>query len=118
MNKPEIWELFQLPAGVDERVSYAPDQKQTNAGTFTVWLEDHTLGNAIRHQLLRDEFVTFAGYKIPHPSINKMEFRIQTTTESTPHIALIKASKALAEKTGRIEEAFDRGLIQWEASQI
>jgi DNA-directed RNA polymerase II subunit RPB11 len=117
-NKPEIAELFNLPPDVDNRIIYEADQKQINAGTFTVWLEDHTLGNAVRMQLLRDEFVTFGGYKVPHPVIPKIEFRVQTSSDSSPHVALIKAAKELASKTERVEYAFDRALLQWEAAHI
>ena len=39
--------------------------------------EDHTLGNMIRHQLLKDPNVIFAGYKNPHPLEHKIILRVQ-----------------------------------------
>ncbi len=44
---------------------------------FFLFQEDHTLGNMIRHQLLKDPNVIFAGYKNPHPLEHKIILRIQ-----------------------------------------
>ena len=41
-----------------------------NAAIFTINKEDHTVGNMVRHQLLKDPNVLFAGYKNPHPMDN------------------------------------------------
>ena len=58
-----------------------PDKKQDtkvpNASIFTINKEDHTLGNLIRHQLLKDPNVLFAGYKNPHPLEHKVVIRVQ-----------------------------------------
>ena len=45
--------------------------------TFAVADEDHTLGNALRHVLIQNEAVSFAGYSVPHPSepLYRFEFR-------------------------------------------
>jgi len=57
-----------------------------NSGTLTINKEDHTMGNLIRMQLLRDKQVKFAGYIHPHPLIHKIELRVQTMDRalSTP----------------------------------
>lgn len=52
MNQPDRYSRFVLPAGVDARVEYQPDTKMRAAGQFNIWLEDHTLGNLLRQQLL------------------------------------------------------------------
>ena len=49
------------------RVTYEEDSRQRNQGLVTVRDEDHTLGNSVRHELLLDTRVRFAGYKKPHP---------------------------------------------------
>lgn len=36
------------------------------------------LGNLIRLQLLRDNSVRFAGYKVPHPLVNDSIVRVET----------------------------------------
>lgn len=50
-----------------------------NAAIYTINKEDHTLGNMIRLQLLKDPNVMFAGYKNPHPLEHKVVLRIQVS---------------------------------------
>ena len=38
--------------------------------------EDHTLGNALRMELLNDPRVTFAGYRKHHPLEDRIELRV------------------------------------------
>lgn len=46
--------------------------------TFVLGDEDHTLGNALRHVLMNDARVDFAGYCVPHPSEPIVHLRIQS----------------------------------------
>lgn len=75
MNAPEVHEMFVLPDGV-EKVTYEEDSRIRHAGTFTINLEDHTLGNVLRMQLLNDDRVRFAGYKAPHPLEHKILIKV------------------------------------------
>jgi DNA-directed RNA polymerase I and III subunit RPAC2 len=50
--------------------------------TFAIGDEDHTLGNSLRHVLMNNAKVEFAGYSVPHPSEPVVHIRIQTTKES------------------------------------
>ena len=70
------------------------------SGTFCIWEEDHTLGNVLRHYIMKkyrrtlyvlyknpflifvSENVEFCGYTIPHPSEFKIHLRIQTNRMS------------------------------------
>lgn len=45
--------------------------------------EDHTLGNVLRVVLAGHPDVEFVGYTIPHPSDNKMNLRLQTSTKKS-----------------------------------
>lgn len=47
------------------KVQYQEDK--VNLAVVTIQEEDHTLGNIIRHQLLKDKTIKFSGYKRPHP---------------------------------------------------
>ena len=38
----------------------------------------HTLGNALRHVLLQNSNIGFAGYSVPHPSEPVVHVRVQT----------------------------------------
>ena len=62
----------------ENRLTYTPDSKKPNAATFVMHKEDHTLGNLIRIQLLRDPNVRFAAYRMPHPLIYETHIRIET----------------------------------------
>ena len=62
-----------------------------NSGIFTIYLEDHTLGNSVKMMLLRNPKIRFAGYRKPHPLENKIEIKVQTNGEITPVAALREA---------------------------
>ena len=51
--------------------------------TIVLGDEDHTLGNALRHVLMNDARVDFAGYCVPHPSEPIVHLRIQSNTNTT-----------------------------------
>lgn len=51
----------------EQRLAYAHDERVPDAGTFTINKEDHTIGNLLRMQILREPAVRFAGYQLPHP---------------------------------------------------
>lgn len=109
-NKPEVDEMFVLPEsdehlhGGSRRIHFQQDTKQENAGVFTIWLEDHTVGHALRKQLLKNPNVVFAGYKVPHPLEQKMVMRVQVSRD-TPVIAMKTALKALVETSQRLESS-------------
>lgn len=50
--------------------------------TFAIGDEDHTLGNCLRHVLIQNQKVAFAGYSVPHPSEPIMHLRVQTAKGS------------------------------------
>merc|ERR1711892_929014 len=71
MNAPPTFESFLLFDG-EKKITREQDTKVPNAAIFTLNKEDHTLGNLIRHQLLKDPNVLFAGYKNPSPFVNQV----------------------------------------------
>jgi len=66
MNAPPTFESFLLYDG-EKKITREQDTKVPNAAIFTINKEDHTIGNMVRQQLLKDPNVLFAGYKNPHP---------------------------------------------------
>jgi DNA-directed RNA polymerase I and III subunit RPAC2 len=46
--------------------------------TFAIGDEDHTLGNSVRHILMNNSKIAFAGYSVPHPSEPVVHIRVQT----------------------------------------
>ncbi|OMJ87617.1 hypothetical protein SteCoe_10617 [Stentor coeruleus] len=107
MNAPETHELFTLPQGKN-KVEYEVDSRIENAGTFTIYLEDHTIGNIARMQLLQDDKVRFAGYKAPHPLEHRIQIRIQTNGQITPHQALMDSLSALTMTFKGLQTQFEK----------
>jgi len=97
MNAPERSSTFLLDEDSGERkIVYTPDTKVTNAGTFRLNKEDHTIANLLRMQLLRDPAVRFAGYIHPHPLVHYIDLKIQTnTTTNEPSEVLSNAIEDL-----------------------
>ena len=105
MNAPPTFESFLLFEG-EKKITKEQDTKVPNASIFTINKEDHTLGNLIRCQLLKDPNVLFSGYKNPHPLEHKVILRIQTTSDYTPHEALMNAITDLIAELSLFEERF------------
>lgn len=105
MNAPPTFEAFILFDG-EKKITIEKDTKVPNAAIFTVNKEDHTLGNMIRQQLLKDPQVLFAGYKVPHPLENKFVLRLQTTADYSPQEAFTNAITDLISEISLLEERF------------
>ncbi|VDM59160.1 unnamed protein product [Angiostrongylus costaricensis] len=105
MNAPAAFESFLIFDG-ERKISIENDTKVPNAAVFTINKEDHTLGNLLKHQLLKDPMVLFAGYKNPHPLEHKILLRVQTTGQTTPADALINAITDLIAELSLFEERF------------
>ncbi|XP_073716468.1 DNA-directed RNA polymerase II subunit RPB11-a [Misgurnus anguillicaudatus] len=88
------------------RITIVKDTKVPNACLFTLNKEDHTLGNIIRSQLLKDPQVLFAGYKVPHPLEHKIVIRVQTTPDYSPQEAFTNAITDLISELSLLEERF------------
>lgn len=88
------------------KVTYKPDTKLENAGTFTIMQEDHTIGNMVRVQLHTDKSIVFAGYRIPHPLEAKMVIKIQTNGTKKPEEALQDALDALRTEWTTVQRKF------------
>jgi len=73
----------------EQRIRVLPGANET-AASFQFEAEGHTLGNALRHMIMKNPEVEFCGYSIPHPSEAKMNVRIQTYGGTTVYDALEK----------------------------
>lgn len=67
----------QFPGG---RFRILNTSDQGRCTTFELLDEDHTLGNALRHMILKNPDVKFCGYALPHPNERKINFQIQVYT--------------------------------------
>ena len=79
------------------------NEEKINLSVLNIQDEDHTLGNIVRLQLLRDRAVKFAGYRKPHPLENRIEIKCQTTDEKKPATAIKDACADLTAHLDSIE---------------
>ncbi|KAI6207209.1 putative RNA polymerases L [Aphelenchoides fujianensis] len=103
MNAPPAFESFLLFEG-EKKVIIEKDTKVPNAAVFTFNKEDHTLGNLLKTQLLKDPSVLFAGYRNPHPLEHKIVLRLQTTADTSPADAMTNAINDLMAELTVLEE--------------
>ena len=104
MNAPERHRSYQLDEG-QARMTYEPDQRVASAGTFTINKEDHTVGNLLRMQLLRDGDTRFAGYQLPHPLEHVCHVKVETAPGRAPVEVMGSAVTDLRQEV----ELLDRG---------
>ena len=82
------------------------DTKQQNASTILIQNQDHTLGNVVRYQLLRDARVRFAGYKKPHPLEEKIEVKVYTDGTVKPEEAVRDSCTKLNDELDKLATEF------------
>jgi DNA-directed RNA polymerase II subunit RPB11 len=120
-NAPErylCWRWEDEEDEEDEKLRYTPDSRKPNGGLFVLNKEDHTLGNLIRMQLLRDNKVRFAGYKVPHPLITECHLRIETMDSNTTPIATFETALTdLQMEINTIETQFKKDVAEFEQSE-
>ena len=102
MDSPENWTLKEESRLHFEHLIDGTDPNLCI--TFVMIDEDHTLGNAVRFAVINWQEVEFCGYSVPHPSLNKINIRIQSKKTAPTKIlseglnSLREISKALLEK--------------------
>ncbi len=94
-----------MPEGV-AKLTATIDGKMANATTYKFMREDHTLGQLLRMELLRDATVRFAGYKHPHPLDNDILLKVQSAPGSTPNQVLEGALKRLENEFTALQSSF------------
>ncbi|CDM30892.1 DNA-directed RNA polymerase II subunit RPB11 [Penicillium roqueforti FM164] len=107
MNAPDRYEAILLAPG-ESKIDVEVDTRLPSAAIFTFRKEDHTLGNMLRHRLLKTAHVIFAAYRVPHPLTPEFQLRIQTDGEVTPRQAVINASEALIKDLGILSREFTK----------
>jgi DNA-directed RNA polymerase II subunit RPB11 len=88
------------------RLTAVKDTKIPNMAEFIVQKEDHTLGNLLRMEMLKQPHVLFSGYRMPHPLEHFFVLKIQTTKSSTPLEALKNGINSLITDTLSLESQF------------
>ena len=121
-NAPERFLCWRFEDEEEEeahKLKYTPDSRRPNGGQFVLNKEDHTLGNLIRLQLLRDNKVRFAGYKVPHPLVTEAHVRVETMDSKTSPIAVFETALTdLQMEINTMEQQFKRQLSELEQSEV
>jgi DNA-directed RNA polymerase II subunit RPB11 len=113
MNTPERSACFRLEDG-EEKMTYTADTKVNNAGTFILNKEDHTIGNLLRMQLLRDPAVRFAGYQTPHPLLHHVVLKVQTVSSNVAPVDVVSAAvEDLANETDHLTIQMREAMDKW-----
>ncbi|KAK0529106.1 DNA-directed RNA polymerase II core subunit [Tilletia horrida] len=112
VNAPNQFELFMLMPG-EKRVEIKEDTRIPNTVTVIFNKEDHTLGNLVRHAVLKQPSVLFAGYKVPHPLEPRTLVRIQTDGSKTPIQALRDACQVLITNFADLSRGFAEEIRMW-----
>jgi DNA-directed RNA polymerase II subunit RPB11 len=113
-NAPERYELILVPEGV-AKVAVTPDSKLPNCATIKFEKEDHTLGNLLRAQLLKDDRVLFAAYKVEHPLDHSFILRVQTVDGFEPKAAVQAACQIVLVQLDQLKKRFES---EWELKKI
>ncbi len=86
--------------------------------TFAIGNEDHTLGNALRHVLIQNAKVGFAGYSVPHPSDPVVQVRVQAVEPTTAISALQEACETLSKQCDIVLQKFEEKLPEVKQDKI
>ena len=106
-NAPDRYERFVVDSD-QLKIDFEKDTRLPNAGTFVILREDHSIGNLMRTQLHRDETVTFAGYRIPHPLEAKLLVTLSTNGSKTPIVAAQEPITQLKFQISGLNQSFSR----------
>jgi len=112
MNAPERSQSYVLEPG-EPKISHAKDSVIPNAANFQINKEDHTIGNLLKADLVRNKRVVFAAYQHPHPLQNFINLKVQTNGEKTPLKELVVTCKNLGTLIDVLDEEFDQKLKKY-----
>ena len=106
MNAPDPAAAVFLNEATEKKLVCVKLSKIQDAAAFYVAKEDHTLGNLVRHALLRDPEVKFAGYRMMHPLVHTLEVKVQTQPGGDPLRAFVGALDSLQVEFETLENRF------------
>ena len=86
-----------------------------NSYTFTIQHEDHTLGNLLTQELLTEDRVLFAGYRIHHPMDDWIYVRVNVSDEIESSADLIRDTiERLGKQIDNLQKSFEDQAAQRE----
>jgi DNA-directed RNA polymerase subunit L len=123
---PEFWALEEGQKRLEEVQETSAEStcnfllsflRFSGIATFIFRLEDHTIGNIVRINLLKDkQNVAFAGYKKGHPLINNVEVKVMSKPEE-PRATLLKCLKDIRDQVSDIKSDFVNQLKEFQQAR-
>ncbi len=83
-------------------------EETKNRLVFEIPGESHTLCNALKRELWKDQNVRIATYSIKHPLIGTPKMIVETSPGSSPRKVLAKAAKSLKEEVSAFKTSFSK----------
>jgi DNA-directed RNA polymerase I and III subunit RPAC2 len=83
--------------------------------TFVLHGEDHTLGNALRHIIMKNPDTTFCGYAVPHPSERKINLRVQCREDKLAVDVLKEGLEQLKDVCNHVAKTFESSVENYRA---
>ncbi|KAL5121889.1 DNA-directed RNA polymerase II core subunit [Pleosporales sp. CAS-2024a] len=108
------FELFILDEG-QSKVEYKEETRVPNTAIFTFNKEDHTLGNLLSQRLLKEPYIVFSAYKVPHPLFATFELRVSTDGSITPKDAIIACCHQIIVDLNNLKSSFQ---TEWLSKKI
>lgn len=100
------------------KVKAEKDDGVSNCYRFTIDREDHTVGNLLTEQLLTEERVLFAGYRIHHPLDDWIYIRVDVSDAIEHPADLVKDTvKQLQDDISALRGDFERQINSWRSGQ-
>lgn len=111
---PNEWNhhLEGITEGDDGKKQYVRAEKDSglaNCYNFTIFNEDHTIGNLLTQELLNEDRVLFAGYRIQHPMTDLIIVRVNVQdTIRRPADLVSNTIKNLSDHLNILKNDFER----------
>jgi len=67
------------------------DPRDQSNDTFVLHQHDHTLGNPLRHMILKDPRTEFCGYSVIHPTEDNIHVRIQAKPGASSSVEILRS---------------------------
>ena len=115
VNTQQVNEDHQVQNQSKLSVKRVPEDDIKNA-TYQFIDEDHTLGNLLRNQIVKNKHVEFCAYSVPHPSEQICNVRVQLTetdNDVDTNKVVLGSLKRISKMCDTLTEKFENALSEF-----
>ena len=116
INTQQVNEDHQVKVESKLNVMRVPVDDIKNA-TYQFMDEDHTLGNLLRNQIVKNKHVEFCAYSVPHPSEQICNVRVQLTEtddDVDTNKVVLGSLKRISKVCDALTEKFENALAEFQ----